>query len=101
MKRVLTVVFLVLVALGAVLAGVVYSWTRTPHGTLDVEVAVFLKLIPDPLPAEEESVQEQRQKLQKATARFGAKAPELYKVEDRDIPTDEVLQLRPDLKPPG
>jgi acetyl esterase len=89
MKRIITIVFLVLIALGVVLAGVIYSWTFTPHGRLDAEVAVLLKLIPDPIPAGEESVQEQRRKLRNATERFGSKAPGLHKVEDRDIPRDE------------
>jgi acetyl esterase len=89
MKRTLAIIFLFLIALGVILAGVIYSWTFTPHGRLDAEVAVLLKLIPDPIPAGQESVQEQRRKLRNAVERFGAKAPDLHKVENRDIPRDE------------
>ena len=46
MKRMLVIALGAVVALAIVAAGVVWSWTRTPHGTLDVGAAIVVHSMP-------------------------------------------------------
>jgi hypothetical protein len=46
MRRALAIGFGALVVLALAAAGVVASWTRTPHGTLDVGAAIVVHSMP-------------------------------------------------------
>ena len=74
---------LILVLIGA---GIVYSWTFTPHGKLDVEVAVILKLMPKMPPPGSVSPARLRQDVRDAARRFQSRPVPILHVEDRSIP---------------
>ena len=83
---------ILLVAGGAVLlvtltvAGVVYSWTFTPHGRLDLQFAVMLNLAGEPPPPGSGSVEEERAGLRQLMALLWGEPKPLPRVEDRRIP---------------
>jgi len=67
-------------------AAIVYSWTFTPHGRLDVEMAVLLKLMPKlPRPGSVPAAQ-LRQRIRDAARRFKGRPVPILHVEDRSIP---------------
>ena len=74
----------VLLLLAAVGAGVVYSWTFTPHGRLDLLFAVGLRLA-GPLPGTV-SVEEERAALREILRQWPGGPKPLPRVEDRAIP---------------
>ena len=67
-------------------AGVVYSWTFTPHGRLDLEFAVMLKLAGEPPPPGSGPVEEERAALRQLMAQLWGEPKPLPRVEDRRIP---------------
>lgn len=87
MKRVLMIVATAVVILCLLGAGVVYSWTFTPQGRLDPEIAILRKMMslrpsPETLP-----VEQVRQSYRRSAELgfFGSQIP-LSRVEDRGIP---------------
>jgi len=86
MKKVLPMVAACLVVLLLAALGVVYSWTFTPHGKLDLEVAISLKLTPEwPAPGSI-SVEQEREELRKMFERFSADPIPMQRVVNRTIP---------------
>lgn len=86
MKRILIVSGAVLLLLVLVGAGVLVSWTATPHGRLDLEVAVLLKLAGDRPAPGSVTVEQERADLLDAIRRLpGSDAP-LEHVGDRRCP---------------
>ena len=82
MKRVLlaaTVVFLALILIGA---GVVYSWTFTPHGRLDLEVAILLRLMPD---YGKLTVEQERENFRRAVKRVSGNPISVERLENQSI----------------
>ncbi len=65
---------------------IVYSWTFTPHGRLDVEVAVLLKLVPKAPPPGSVPAARLRQEVRDAMIRFQSMPVPIFHVEDRSIP---------------
>lgn len=74
---------LLLVAAGG--AGVVYSWTFTPHGRLDLLFAVGLRLAGSPPPGAT-PVAEERAAIRDVMRRWWGNPQPLPRVEDRRIP---------------
>ena len=77
-------VLLLLVA--AIGAGVVYSWTFTPHGRLDLLFAVGLKLAGSQPPPGTTPIEEERAAIRAVTRLWWGEARPLPRVEDRRIP---------------
>ena len=86
MKRILVISGICILALILIAAGVVYSWTITPHGQLDLEVAVLLKLMPAPPTPGTISVAEERERMRKLVESFSENPLPLERVENRSIP---------------
>ncbi len=85
MRRLLAIAGLSILALVVSCAGIVYLWTLTPRGRMDVEVAVILKLMPRmPVPGSVPAAR-LRQRARDAATRFQPRVPMLH-VEDRSIP---------------
>ena len=82
---------ILLIAAGVVLlavmvgAGVVYSWTFTPHGRLDLTFAVLSKLAGDQQPGTT-PVEEERAAMREGLSRASGSPTPLPRVEDRAIP---------------
>ena len=66
--------------------GTLYAWTFTPHGRLDVEVALILKLAPKAPPPGSVSAAQFRQGMRSAAIRFQGRPVPILHVEDRSIP---------------
>jgi acetyl esterase len=81
-KRLFTAI-IILLALLLIAAVVLYSWTFTPYGRLDFDVAILLKLIPNSadLPIEEE-----REKFRQGTELVSREPPPVERAEDRNVP---------------
>ncbi len=75
----------VLLLVAAVGAGVVYSWTFTPHGRLDLLFAVGLRLAGSPPPGAT-PVEEERAAIRQVMRRWRGDPQPLPRVEDRRIP---------------
>ena len=67
-------------------AGIVYSWTFTPHGRLDVEVAMILKLMPRMPPPGSVTAAQLRQRVRDAAGRFQSRPVPIRHIQDRSIP---------------
>jgi acetyl esterase len=67
-------------------SGIVYSWTFTPHGRLDVEIALMLKLMPKMPPPGSVPAESLREGLRNTVKRFPGKPVPIFHVEDRSIP---------------
>lgn len=83
MRRVLIVTGAVVVLLILVAAVVLANWTATPHGRLDVEVAVLLKLVGDRPTPGSVSVEQERAEFRDAMRRLSGREVPLASVEDR------------------
>jgi len=68
MKKALIVSAICLLGLGLILAGLIYSWTRTPYGQLDLETAILVKMMPEPPPPGSISIEESREAARKLSA---------------------------------
>jgi acetyl esterase len=86
MRRFLGIAGISVLILVLTCAGIVYSWTFTPHGRLDVEVAVILKLMPRMPPPGSVPAAQMRQGMRDATIRFQGRPVPILHVEDRSIP---------------
>jgi acetyl esterase len=86
MKKVLLIVACCVLALVLIAAGVVYSWTLTPHGQLDLEIAVLLKFVPEPAPPGTVSITEEREQVRKLFDSISGDPVPLERVENRSIP---------------
>jgi acetyl esterase len=67
-------------------AAIVYSWTFSPHGRLDIEMAVMLKLMPKLPPPGSVPAARLRQGVRDAARRFQSRPVPILHVEDRSIP---------------
>lgn len=83
-KRAIRIAGVGLLLAAVVGAGVVYSWTFTPHGRLDLLFAVGLRLAAPPPPGTR-PVEEERAALREVLLSWGDPQP-LPRVEDRRIP---------------
>jgi len=86
MRRCLGIAGMSVLILVLTCAGIVYSWTLTPHGRLDVEVAVILKLMPRMPPPGSVPAARLRQGVRDAARRFQGRPVPILHVEDRSIP---------------
>jgi acetyl esterase len=67
-------------------SGIVYSWTFTPHGRLDVEIALMLKLMPKLPPPGSAAPAKLRERFRDAVKRFEDRPVPIPDIEDRSIP---------------
>ena len=67
-------------------AAIAYSWSFTPHGRLDIEMAVILKLMPKLPPPGAVPAAQLRQRVGDAARRYGSRPVPIPHVEDRSIP---------------
>lgn len=89
MKKALLVVAGCLVVLLLAAFGVVDSWTFTPHGRLDLMVAISLKLTPEwPAPGSI-SVEQEREELRQMVETFSDDPIPMQRVVNRTIPRPE------------
>ena len=86
MRRCLGIAGMSVLILVLTCAGIVYSWTLTPHGRLDVEVAVILKLMPRMPPPGSVPAARLRQDVRDGARRFQSRPVPILHVEDRSIP---------------
>ena len=86
MRRFLRIAGISVLILVLTCAGIVYVWTFTPHGRLDVEVAVILKLMPGAPPPGSVPAARLRQRVRDAMIRFQGRPVPILHVEDRSIP---------------
>ena len=86
MRRFLRIAGISVLILVLTCAGIVYVWTFTPHGRLDVEVAVILKLVPGAPPPGSVPAARLRQRVRDAMIRFQGRPVPILHVEDRSIP---------------
>ncbi len=86
MRRVVAITGISVLILVLACAGIVYSWTFTPHGRLDVEVAVMLKLAPKLPPPGSVPAAQLRQRTRDQMIRFQGRPVPILHVEDRSIP---------------
>src|ERR1035437_7673782 len=86
MRRFLGIAGVSVLILVLTCVGIVYSWTFTPHGRLDVEVAVILKLMPRMPPPGSVPAARLRQGMRDAARRFQVRHVPILHVEDRSIP---------------
>ncbi len=86
MRRFFSIAGISVLILVLICAGIVYVWTFTPHGRLDVEVAMILKLMPRmPSPGSVTAAQ-LRQRVRDAAGRFQSRPGPIRHIQDRSIP---------------
>ncbi len=86
MRRFLAIAGISVLIVVLICAAIVYSWTFTPHGRLDVEVAVLLKLVPKMPPPGSVPAARLRQEVRDAMIGFQSRPVPIFHVEDRSIP---------------
>ena len=85
-RNVILIAGVLLLLAAAIGAGVVYSWTFTPHGRLDLLFAVGLKLAGSPPPPGTTPIEEERASIREVMRLWRGEARPLRRVEDRRIP---------------
>ena len=86
MRRFFAIAGISVLILALTCAGIAYRWTFTPHGRLDVEVAVMLKLMPKLPPPGSVPAARLRQRFRDGARRFQSRRVPIAHVEDRSIP---------------
>ncbi len=85
MRRFFAIAGISVLILALTFAGIVYRWTFTPHGRLDVEIAVMLKLMPKMPPPGAVPAGKLRQEMRDMAGRFQGGPVSILHVEDRFI----------------
>lgn len=85
-KHVILIAGVLLLLAAAIGAGVVYSWTFTPHGRLDLLFAVGLRLAGSQPPPGTIPIEEERASIREVMRLGWGEARPLPRVEDRRIP---------------
>ena len=85
-KQVILIAGVLLLLAAAIGAGVVYSWTFTPHGRLDLLFAVGLKLAGSQPPPGTTPIEEERASIRAVMRLWWGEERPLPRVEDRRIP---------------
>jgi acetyl esterase len=85
MRRFFAIAGISVLILVLICAGIVYRWTFTPHGRLDVEIAVMLKLMPKMPPPGSVPAAKLRQRMRDMAGRFQGRPVPVRHVEDRSI----------------
>lgn len=86
MRRFFAIAGISILIVVLICAGIVYSWTFTPHGRLDVEIALMLKLMPKMPPPGSVPAERLREGLRNTVRRFPGRPVPILHVEDRSIP---------------
>jgi acetyl esterase len=86
MKRLLLLVALAVLLFAGIAAMVVHRWTVTPHGRLDPEVAVMLRIMPPLVVDDAVPMEAQRQRMRDMYDRDPTNPVELPRVEELAIP---------------
>jgi acetyl esterase len=86
MRRFLAIAGVSLLVVVLACAGIVSAWTSTPHGRLDVEVAILLKLGPKLPPPGSVPAAQFRQRVRDAARKVPSRPVPIASVEDRSIP---------------
>jgi acetyl esterase len=79
LKRILGVTIVVILLVILIGAGIIYSWTFTPQGRLDLEAAVVLRFMPF---SEELSVEQERESFRRATRLLPGSPVPIARVDD-------------------
>jgi len=94
-KCVILIAGIVLLLIAVIGAGVVYSWTFTPHGRLDLLFAVGLRLAGSMPPPGTTPIQEERAAIREVMRRWWDDPKPLPRVENRRIPgPDSEIPIR-------